>query len=150
MFTKNKLTNLYESDYHQWLSEMVMLIKNRQFEQLDYDNLQEELEALGRSEKRAVESLLEQVLIHLLLYQYWLTEHEYNANHWQAEIVTFRNQINRYLDSKTLRNYLEQRLPKIYSDAIKVVKAKSGLTILPWECPYSFEQILDSDYFPLI
>lgn len=150
MFTENKLTSLYESDYHQWLAEMVMLINNRQFEQLDYENLKEELEDLGKSEKRAVESLLEQILVHLLLYQYWTTEHEYNANHWQAEIITFRNQINRYLDSKTLKNYLENQLPKLYSNSIKVAKAKSRLTILPKECPYYFEQILDSDYFPEI
>jgi len=147
MLTNIPLTYLYESDYHQWLSEMIKLIQNSQFSQLDYANLCEELEALSRSEKRAVESLLEQILIHLLLYQYWKTEREYNANHWRAEIITFRNQINRYLDSQTLKNYLESRLAKLYQDALKVVKTKSELRILPIDCPYTFTQILDIDYF---
>ena len=150
MLTNTRLTYLYESDYHQWLSETIQLIKNRQFEDLDYTNLCEELESLGRSEKRAVESLLEQILIHLLLYQYWLTEREYNANHWRSEIITFRNQVNRYLDSKTLRNHLERRLPKLYQDALRVVKSKSELRIFPLDCPYTFEQTLDPDYFPQI
>lgn len=150
MLTKNKLKSLYELDYHQWLDETIELIEKGQFNQLDYENLKEELEALGRSEKRAVESLLEQILIHLLLYQYWTSEQSYNANHWQTEIITFRNQINRYLDSKTLKNHLINQLPKIYADALKVVKIKSGLTLLPPECPYSLEQILTIDYFPRI
>ncbi len=148
MLTNTSLKALYESDYHQWLSKTIQLIKNCQFEELDYSNLCEELESLGRSEKRAVESLLEQILIHLLLYQYWRSEHEYNANHWRTEIITFRNQINRYLDSKTLRNHLENRFPKVYQDALRVVKSKSELMIFPLDCPYTFEQTLDPDYFP--
>ncbi|MGK7946148.1 MAG: DUF29 domain-containing protein [Microcystaceae cyanobacterium] len=150
MLTDTPLTYLYESDYHLWLSEMIQLLKNRQFDNLDYTNLCEELESLGRSEKRAVESLLEQILIHLLLYQYWITEREYNANHWRAEIIAFRNQINRYLNSKTLKNHLESRLPKLYQDALRVAKAKSRLTTFPLDCPYTFEQALEADYFPKI
>ncbi|NEN99694.1 MAG: DUF29 domain-containing protein, partial [Moorea sp. SIO3I7] len=44
------LKQLYETEYDQWLTETVKLLKNRQLEELDYDNLIEELEALGRSE----------------------------------------------------------------------------------------------------
>ena len=76
------LQEIYETEYDQWLTETVKLLKNRQLKDLDYDNLIEELEALGRSDKNAVKSLLLQIMIHLLLYQFWKTEQERNANHW--------------------------------------------------------------------
>jgi hypothetical protein len=148
MLAHNALKNLYQLDYHQWLLDTIELLKDQKFDQLDYENLSEELEALGRSEKRSVESLLEQILIHLLLYQYWISERQYNGNHWCGEIATFRNQLHRYLDSRTLKNYLENRLTKVYQDALRVVKIKTALKDFPLDCPYTFEQILDHNYFP--
>ena len=141
------LTNLYESDYLQWLEETVNLLKSRQLDNLDYDNLIEELEALGRSEKRAVTSLLEQIIRHLLLYQYWKAEHEDNANHWEAEIISFRNQINKYLTTN-LYKYLQDNLDSIYNDAKDYVKAKTKLNNLPDRCPYTLEQLLDKTWLP--
>ena len=83
------LNTLYEQEYDQWLEETVKILKNRQLDQLDYDNLIEELETLGRSEKNAVKRLLLQVIIHLLLLQFWTEEKERNSNHCSAEIITF-------------------------------------------------------------
>ncbi len=114
------LKKLYDSDYDRWLTEMVKLLKNRDLEKLDYDNLIEELEALGRSEKNAVKSLLLQIIIHLMLYQFWELEKERNANHWAAEIITFRVQLEDKLTTN-LRNYLADELitkslPKCFID----------------------------------
>jgi Domain of unknown function DUF29 len=73
MDTRVNLKELYEQDYLLWLEEQIKLLSDRQLYQLDYENLIEELETLGRTEKRIVESLMKQLLIHLLLYQYWTT-----------------------------------------------------------------------------
>lgn len=80
------LKTLYEIDDVEWLQETVKLIKNHQFEQLDVENLIEELEDLGRDKKNAVVSLLEQIIRHLLLLQYWTGEMEYNRVHPEEEI----------------------------------------------------------------
>jgi hypothetical protein len=143
------LKNLYETDYEQWLKETIKLLSNRQFYLLDYEHLIEELEELGNEQKRAIESLLEQVIRHLLLYQYWREEFERNANHWEAEIIGFRTQIRRRLTTN-LRNYLSHELPSIYCDALKYVKAKTKLNSLPTDCPYTLEQILDESWLPTI
>ena len=66
--------SLYELDYVLWLDHTVNCLRSGDWEGIDRLNLIEELEALGRSERRAVASLLKQILIHLLLYQYWVTE----------------------------------------------------------------------------
>lgn len=141
------LKQLYETDYDLWLSEMINLLKNRQLEQLDYENLIEELEVLGRSEKNAVKSLLLQIIIHLMLYEFWQSEKERNANHWAAEIITFRVQLEDRLTSN-LRNYLAEELSKIYQNALLIVRKKTQLNSLPEQCPYSLEQLLDKQWFP--
>jgi len=77
------------------------------FQQLDLEHLIEELEDLGKEKKNAVASLLEQVIRHLLLLQYWTKETEYNTINWQEEIYNFRTQLKREMTTN-LRNYLEE------------------------------------------
>ena len=71
----------YDLDDSQWLEETIELLKCKQFEALDLANLIEELEDLGKEKKNAVASLLDQVIRHLLLLQYWKNEAENNAIH---------------------------------------------------------------------
>ncbi|MFB2771112.1 DUF29 domain-containing protein [Pelatocladus sp. BLCC-F211] len=142
----NDLKQLYEIDDYQWLEETVKLIKNQQFQELDLENLVEELEDLGREKKNAVASLLEQIIRHLLLLQYWTNESEYNAVHWQEEIYNFRTQLRRRLTTN-LRNYLDSELNSIYKDALGFVKIKTQNSVkFPLECPYSLDQLLDIDW----
>ncbi len=141
------LKDLYEIDDNLWLEETIKLLKNRDFNLLDLDNLIEELESLSRRDKLAIRSLLEQIIRHLLLLQYWDSEFDRNSNHWSAEIIGFRTQVN---DSMTgnFRNYLTEDLDKIYRNAAKYVSKKSGLNIFPEQCPYTLEQLLNEDWFP--
>jgi len=141
------LKTLYESNYLQWLEETIKCLKARQLAEVDYENLIEELEDLAKNEKRRVRSLLEQIIRYLLLYQYWDLEKPRNANHWAAEIISFRNQLNEDL-SANLRKYLEDDFNRIYSNALDYVKAKTQLTNLPELCPYTLEQILDKNWLP--
>ncbi|MGK7954973.1 MAG: DUF29 domain-containing protein [Crocosphaera sp.] len=148
MLTITDLQKLYEIDDYQWLEETVKLLKHKQFNDLDLDNLIEELEDLGREKKNAVASLLEQVIRHLLLLQYWREEQEYNATHWQGEIYTFRVQLKRKL-ATNLRKYLETELNNIYQDALGFVKIKTENKVkFPSECPYTLEELLAQEWLP--
>jgi Domain of unknown function DUF29 len=141
------LQQLYEIDDYEWLLETIELLKQGRFNELDLENLIEELEDLGNEKKNAVASLLEQIIRHLLLLQYWTEENERNGHHWQAEIVGFRNQLKRRLTGN-LRNYLSQEMLDIYADALKYVQVKTKSQVnFPQECPYTLEQLLDVDYF---
>jgi hypothetical protein len=120
------LTNyqqLYETDDLQWLEETIALLKNRQFEALDLDNLIEELEDLGSEKRNAVVSLLDQVIRHLLLLEYWESEVTNNSIHWQGEIYNFRLQLQDKM-TKTLYNHLVYKLDSIYGRALKAVNIK--------------------------
>jgi hypothetical protein len=141
------IKTLYESNHLQWLEETIKCLKNRQLADIDYENLIQELEDLAKNEKRRVRSFLEQIIRHLLFYQYWDLEKPRTANHWATEIISFRNQINEYL-STNLRKHLENNFSIIYSNVLDYVKTKTKLTNLPELCPYTLEQILDKNWLP--
>ena len=140
------LKSLYEVDDVQWLEETIQLLKNNQLEALDIENLIEELEDLGSEKRNAVVSLLEQVIRHLLLLEYWTTEKERNLGHWEAEITGFRTQLKRKL-STNLRNYLRDELPTIYADGLGYVQRKTCFNVnFPEVCHYTLEELLNMDY----
>jgi hypothetical protein len=106
------------------------------------------IRGFGKREKNTVASLLEKIIRHLLLLQYWTREAEYNAVHWQEEIYTSRTQLGRKMTTH-LRNYLEKELNSIYQDVLGFVKIKTMSAVtFPAQCPYSLEQLLDRDWLP--
>ena len=147
LFTKADLQQLYETDDHLWLEEMIKLLRANRLDELDVENLIEELESLGRKDKNKAESLLEQIIRHILLLQYWLEESEYNAAHWEAEIDSFRTQLRRHLTTN-LSQHLEAEFKHIYQDALRYVTKKTQLKTLPQTCPYTLEQLLDINWLP--
>jgi len=147
--TATDLKALYETDDDQWLTETIDLLKKKQFTDLDLDNLIEELEDLGNERKRAVESLLEQIIRHLLLCQYWTAEYEQNIGHWQAEIIGFRTQLKKRL-TQNLSHHLEKELPTIYQDALAYVQRKTRFQVdFPGQCPYRLEDLYDLHWLPV-
>lgn len=141
MKTKN-LQKLYDIDEDLWLEETIKLLQRRDYENLDTDNLIEELEFLGKRQKVAVESLLEQVIRHLLLFDYWQVEKARAGNHWQVEIKSFRKQLNKILTTN-LRKHLLNLLPSIYEDALEYVQGKTDYQVeFPSECPYTLDELL--------
>lgn len=142
------LASLYDVEYDQWLARTISLLKENRFNELDKDHLIEELEDLSRREKKTVERFLEQIIRHLLLWQYWTAEHDYNANHWQAEIMSFRTQINEDL-TQNLRNHLQENQVKIYEKALSYVKQKTGYEVdFSENCPYTLDQLLEMNWLP--
>ncbi|MFN9401532.1 MAG: DUF29 domain-containing protein [Dolichospermum sp.] len=139
-------SSLYETDYNQWTQDTIQQIQNRDFENIDWDNLIEELEIMGKNDKRALISLLTRVLEHLLKLSYWESEKPRSGNHWAAEIVNFRAQIQGHLeDSPSLNSQLQTFYEKAHPDAIKSV---SKLCSLPPDAQISLLQALDDNWFP--
>ncbi|ARI81842.1 Similar to tr/P73698/P73698 [Microcystis aeruginosa PCC 9432] len=136
----------YETDYNQWLKETVKHLQERNFEQVDWDNLIEEIESMGKSDRRALMSLLTRLIEHLLKLAYWQEEKKRSGNHWAAAIVNFRAQIQQRLeDSPSLRPELAAMYDKVYPVAIKSV---SQLFSLNSDAHISLEQTLDDNWFP--
>ncbi|MEN9518495.1 MAG: hypothetical protein RLZZ381_1083 [Cyanobacteriota bacterium] len=141
----NKQTDI-DQDYVAWLEEQVNKLKNHNFEQLDLDNLVEELEALVRNERSAVKSFTYQIIVHLLLIQYWTGESQRNKNHWQAQIDNFQFQLSDKMTTN-FKNFLHDELPKIYLKARKAAIDQTGLNSdrFPETSPYSLDEIIGMD-----
>jgi len=147
LFHPSDLAQLYETDPTLWLEKTIECLKSDRLDQLDIEHLIEELKDLGKRDKNKAASLLEQIIRHLLLLQYWSAERENNASHWEAEIDGFRTQLRRHFTT-TLRQYLEQELSIIYQDALRYTSKKTRLSNLPKDCPYSLENLLDCSWLP--
>jgi enoyl reductase-like protein len=136
----------YETDYNQWIQETVQNLRERNFNNIDWENLIEEIESMGKNDKRALISLLTRLLEHLLKLAYWESEKPRSGNHWASEIVNFRSQIQTRLeDSPSLKPQLITMYEKAYPVAIKSV---SKLFTLPPEAEITLSQALDEDWFP--
>jgi hypothetical protein len=135
-----------DTEYDSWLLEQAQLLRDRNFQHLDIDNLVEELEALVRGEKSSVEQFAYLIMLHLLLIEYWHEQSEWNRNHWEAEIMGFRLQLNNKLTTN-LRNHLAQRLDflydKAYQAAVKKTKSSINGDRFPQERKYSLEDIIN-------
>ena len=135
-----------DTEYDSWLLEQAQLLRERDFQHLDIDNLVEEIEALVRGEKSSVEQFAYLIMLHLLLIEYWYEQSEWNRNHWEAEITGFRLQLNNKLTAN-LRKHLAQRLDflygKAYQAAVKKTKSSINGDRFPQERKYSLEDIIN-------
>ncbi|MBG1262715.1 DUF29 domain-containing protein [Nostoc commune] len=142
---------LYDEDYYLWLRTTINQLRAGQFLSVDLDNLIEELEDMGRSQKRAIGSLLIKLIEHLLKLKCWDQERERNQGHWKGEIRTFRREIKKALkDSPSLKPYILEIFDESYQDARKEASDRTQLSIetFPVVLLGSLEQILDENWFP--
>ena len=139
---------LYEKDFCLWLETTVKLLRERNFQALDYDNLIEEIEAMGRSERNALESNLIVVLMHLLKYKY---QPQKRSRSWLSSIFEHRRRLIRTLKSSpSLKRYYEEVFDECYQYAVKQASIETGLSVehFPNISPFSSEETLDFDFLP--
>ncbi len=141
--------SLYEEDFNLWLQATAERLKAGKFDELDIENLVEEIESMGKSDRRALRSYLEGIIEHLLKLAYWDSERERNRNHWINEIITFRRNLEMILDdSPSLVPYLEEIFASSYAATVKQVRKSFKLDV-PSQCPFTLSQIIDIDWFPI-
>ncbi len=141
-------TSLYDQDYYLWSQKMATLLRAKNWHDLDVENIVEEIESLGRSEKRTLESNLKIILIHLLKWKY---QSDKQTNSWKFTIREHRQRIHRQLsESPSLRSYLAEIFLDIYEDARQLAADETGLDIAIFasECPFSLEDIQNPDFLP--
>lgn len=112
---KTLTPTLYDIDFNLWIEQTVNQLKKGNLKDLDIENLVEEIESMGRSEKREIYSRLKVLLIHLLKWKYQPYK---KTSIWIATINEQRTQINLILkDSPSLKPYLRDNWEDCYQDA---------------------------------
>jgi hypothetical protein len=149
---RNPSSDLYERDYYAWLQDQVRALRERHVEDVDWENVAEEIERLGKSERRGIRSHLATVLEHLLKLEY---AHgifrEYNARGWRVSVRSARRQLRELLDeSPSLRPQLAEILVRAYGDGRIEALREPRLTedILPETLPWTLEQVMDDSFMP--
>ncbi|WP_189524927.1 DUF29 domain-containing protein [Nostoc sp. 'Peltigera membranacea cyanobiont' 232] len=143
-----KTNSLYAQDYHLWLEYTVDLLKNKKFLELELENLIEEIESMGRSEKNALRSNLRVLLMHLLKYKF---QPQNRSNSWLYRIYEHRQRLQEaFVDSPSLKYYYTEVFESYYQHARKEASIETGLplSIFPKDYPFSVDETLDSDFFP--
>lgn len=138
----------YEADYLAWLETTIDNLRDRRYEQVDWANLIEELEDMGRSERRRLASNTIVVLMHLLKWQY---QPQIRTGSWEASIIEHRRRIREALQtSPSLQPYLYEILAGCYLEAVKQAKAETRLPLatFPETCPYTIANLLDDNFLP--
>jgi hypothetical protein len=139
---------LYDTDFNQWIEQQVQLLRDRTFSQLDIENLIEEIESLGKSDKRQLKNRLEVLLHHLLKWQYQPTE---QTGSWRGTIAQQRRRIrDLLLDSPSLKSYVESMANVCYADAREQASLETGLALdcFPQNCPYAMADVLNPNFWP--
>ncbi|MGE5152980.1 MAG: DUF29 domain-containing protein [Bdellovibrio bacteriovorus] len=138
----------YEKDFYAWLQETIDLVKAGRLEELDRDILIDELESMGKRDRRELMSRLVILITHLLK---WAYQPENRSSGWIGSIAEQRLQILGQLeDSPSLRTLVPETLASAYPKAVSLAAKETGLPPghFPTLCPYPPESLLDEDFFP--
>ncbi len=142
------MSRLYDTDYQAWTRRTAADLRAGRVDAVDLCEIAEEIDDLGKSERRALESCLAQLLLHLLK---WDKQPELRSVSWQISIRKQRRQLERILsESPSLRPCLPEFIATAYLDALDDAIAETGFapTAFPPNCPYTIEYIV-SDALPL-
>lgn len=140
--------SLYDRDFHAWANEQAALIRAGRYAAADMAHIAEEIESMGKTEKRELANRLAVLLSHLLKWRY---QPERRGVSWQATIrIQRRDLVDHLDDNPSLKAKLPEAIAKAYGNALIEAAAETGLSeaIFPPLCPWPFEQIMDERFWP--
>ena len=139
---------LYDQDFYAWSNQQAALLRAGEVQQADIEHIAEEIESMGRTEKRELISRLTVLLLHLLK---WRFQPAKRVASWEASIRVQRNRLADHLDDNpSLRPIVPNALSAAYRDAVLEAAAETGLpdSTFPADCPWSAEEALHADFWP--
>lgn len=136
--------SLYELDFQAWSETQAEHLRTHNIEQLDFENLAEEIAALGKQQQQELESRLGILLGHLLKWHY---QPQFRSKRWQATIREQRRQIKRLINKNpSLKSHWPEAMLEGYLNALDLVDRETPLHLseLPQVCPFSVDEIFDA------
>ena len=138
----------YEQDLVAWAEANACLLRAGRLSEVDAEHIAEELEDVGKSERRALGSHLRNLMLHLLKWQF---QSGLRGPSWRRSIQNSRQEIQVVLaDSPSLRPRVQDLVADEYPRALRLAVTETGLSArdFPADCPYAVEQLLDDDWLP--
>jgi hypothetical protein len=138
----------YEKDFYGWTQEQAGFLRAGRLNDLDIENLIEEIETMGRSEKRELESRLTVLLQHLLKWKY---QEGMRCRSWTLTIDVQRIQFSKTLkENPGLKPLLDEVVKDAYQVAVVYAAKETNISkkVFPEQCPWPLEQITDDSFYP--
>lgn len=138
---------LYNQDFYVWTMEQADLLRRHKPDWMDWENVAEELESMGKKDRRELVSRLTVLLMHLVK---WYWQAEKRSPSWSGTIEEQREQIELILnDSPSLRSFIQYSFQEAWGRAIKKAARETGLPLstFPEACPWPIEDVL-GDWMP--
>lgn len=142
------MNSAYSADFDTWIGRTAQLLREGRWAEIDTEQLIEEIEDLGKRDRRAVVSQLIRLLLHLLKWQY---QSERRSDSWLDSITDARVQIElAFEDSPSLRNYLTEQVEASYQRARRQAAQQTRINVsdFPQHCPYDLSQCLLEGWLP--
>jgi hypothetical protein len=140
--------SLYDQDFFAWANQQARLLRAGKLAEADIDHIAEEIESMGRAEKRELISRLSVLLSHLLKWQYQPAR---RGASWEVTIRNQRRALADHLDdNSSLKARVAEAVARAYEDARGEAYAETGLpeAVFPLTCVWTFEQIMAPDFWP--
>ena len=140
-------TTLYDEELYAWAFTTAALVRQRRFLEIDLDHLAEELEDMGKRERRSLKSQMRTVILHLLKWRY---QPDKRSPSWRQSIRNGRIEIQELLhDSPSLAGQVPQILDETYPAVRADAVDETGLpeATFPAQCPFTVEQALDAQFW---
>jgi len=137
----------YEQDFYRWTQTQAELLRQGKLAEVDLEHIAEEIESMGKSDRRAISSHLRNILLHLLKYHYQPSR---RSRSWENSIDHSRREAESIIkDSPSLRAQVPELLAAEYASARKSASRQTRLPLesFPETCPFTLEQVT-GDYWP--
>jgi len=138
----------YEKDFYAWTIDSAYLLRSGQLQKIDVEHIAEEIESMGKSQKRELVHRLAILIAHLLKWQYQPVR---RSRSWELTIKEQRIELSELLeDSPSLKNELERQLTHSYEKALLFAEKETGLAqdTFAATCPFDLKNLLKQGYFP--
>lgn len=139
---------LYDTDIVAWASEQAELLRGGNWAALDVEHIAEEIEDVGKSEMRELDSRVAVLIGHLLK---WKFQPQIRSKSWLATIKNQRERVDSRLGrTPSLKRFLADPawLNEVWRDALALAAGETGLDLLTEGPIWSIEDILDPDFLP--
>lgn len=140
--------SLYEQDFYAWANEQAALLRAGKFDVADIENIAEEIESMGRSEKRELVHRLAVLLTHLLK---WHQQPNFRSVSWRLTVKEQRLRLEQHLsENPSLKSQIDLATRNAYRLARVEAARETGFLedSFPRQCPFSFDQAIDENFWP--